>query len=176
MILFGYAVTWCLTSSLYGGHMNLGMIFFSVLDEIFALVRFCLSWCNFTPWCNQPNLGMIFLRFGYSFRFSEILFLLVSLDILVWLTASWHDFLHFARLFRFSVILFDLVLCHILVRLTASWCDICVLGLDIFCALVFLILHVDFHFYTCIYNVLHMDRISCCNVKKSWIRNIIFLV
>ena len=39
-----------------------------------------------------------------------------------------------------------------------------------------LFLHIDFHFYTCIYNVLHMDRISCCNVKKSWIRNIIFLV
>ena len=24
--------------------------------------------------------------------------------------------------------------------------------------------------------LLHMDRISCCNVKKSWIKNIIFLV
>ena len=68
---------------LYGGHVNLGMIFFSVLDEIFVLVGFCLSWCHFTPWCNQPDLGMIFLRFGYNFRFIEILFLLVSLDILV---------------------------------------------------------------------------------------------
>ena len=94
---------------LYGGHVNLGMIFFSVLDEIFVLVGFCFSWCHFTPWCNQPNLGMIFLRFGYSFSFSEILFLLVSLDILVWLTASWYDFLYFARLFRLSVILFDSV-------------------------------------------------------------------
>ena len=109
VILFRYAVTRCLTSSLYGGHVNLGMIFFSVLDEIFVLVGFCLSWCHFTPWCNQPNLGMIFLRLGYSFRFSEILFLLVSLDILVWLTVSWYDFLYFARLFRLSVILFDSV-------------------------------------------------------------------
>ena len=83
--------------------------FFSVLDEIFVLVGFCLSWCHFTPCCNQPNLGMIFLRFRYNFRFSEILFLLVSSDILVWLTASWYDFLHFARPFRLSVILFDLV-------------------------------------------------------------------
>ena len=83
--------------------------FFSVLDEIFVLVGFCLSWCHYTPWYNQPNLGMIFLRFGYNFRFSAILFLLVSLDILVWLTASWYDFLHFARLFCLSVILFDLV-------------------------------------------------------------------
>ena len=91
-----------LMSSLY-------VFFFSVLDEIFVLVGFCLSWCHFTPWCNQPNLGMIFLRFGYNFRFSEILFLLVSLDILVWFTASWYDFLHFARIFRLSVILFDLV-------------------------------------------------------------------
>ena len=61
-------------------------------------------------------------------------------------------------------------------RLTASWCDLWVWGFDIICPLVFYFLHVDFHFYTCIYNVLHMDRISCCNVKKSWIRNIIFLV
>ena len=61
-------------------------------------------------------------------------------------------------------------------RLTASWCDLCVLGINIFSALIFLFLHVDFHFYTCIYNVLHMDRISCCNVKKYWIKNIIFLV
>ena len=82
--------------------------FFSVLDEIFVLVGFCLSWCDFTPWCNQPNLGMIFLRFGYNFRFSEILFLLVSLYILVWLTASWYDFLHFVKLFRLTVILLDL--------------------------------------------------------------------
>ena len=171
--LLGYAVTWCLTSSIYGGHVNLGMIFFSVLAEIFVLVGFCLSWCHFTP-CNQQNLGMIFLRFGYNFRFSEILFLLVSLDILVWLTASWYHFLHFARLFRLSVILFDLVSFYILVRLTASWCDLCVLGIYIVCALVFSFLHVDFHFYTCIYNVLHMDRISCCNVKKSWIKYIIF--
>ena len=150
--------------------------FFSVLDEIFVLVWFCLSWCHFTPWCNQPNLGMIFLRLGYNFRFSDILFILVSLDILVWLTASWYDFLHFARLFRLSVSLFQLVSFYILGRLTASWCDLCVLGINIFCALVFLFLHVDFHFYTCIYNVLHMDIISCCNVKKSWIKNIVFLV
>ena len=109
VIYFGYAVTWCLTSSLYGCRVNLGMIFFSVLDEFFVLVGFCLSWCHFTPWCNQPNLGMIFLRFGYNFRFSEILFLLVSLDILVWFTASWYDLFHFARLFGLGVILFDLV-------------------------------------------------------------------
>ena len=84
--------------------------FFSpVLDESFILVWFCLSGSHFTPCCNQPNLGMIFLRFGYNLRLSEILFLLVSLDILVWLTASWYDFLHFARLFRLSVIWFDLV-------------------------------------------------------------------
>ena len=50
-----------------------------------------------------------FPSFGYNFRFSEILFLLVSLDILVRLTASWYDFLHFAKLFRLSVILFGLV-------------------------------------------------------------------
>ena len=150
--------------------------FFSVLEEIFVLVRFCLSWCHFTPWCNQLNLGMIFLRFGYSSPFSEIIFMLVSLDILVWFTASWYDFLHFARLFRRSVILFDLVSFYMLVRSTASWLDLCVLGINIFRALVFLFLHVDFHFYTCIYNVLHTDIISCCNVKKSCIKNIIFLV
>ena len=66
--------------------------FFSVLDEIFVLVRFCLSWCHFIPWCDQPNLGMIFLRFGYNFRFSEIIFLLVLFHILVRSTASWYDF------------------------------------------------------------------------------------
>ena len=69
--------------------------FFSVLDKVFVLVGFCLSWCHFTPWCNQPNLGMIFRRFGYNFRFSDILFPLMSLDILVWLTASWYDFFSF---------------------------------------------------------------------------------
>ena len=74
--------------------------FFSVLDEIFVLVWFCLSWCDFITWCNQPNLGMIFLRFGYNFRFSEI-----KLFWCRWI--SWCDqlhlgmiFLHFARLFR----------------------------------------------------------------------------
>ena len=77
---------------LYGCHVNLGMIFFSYLDEIFVLVGFSLSWFHFTPWCNQPNLGMIILRFGYNFRVSEILFPLVSLVILMWLTASWYDF------------------------------------------------------------------------------------
>ena len=66
--------------------------FFSILDEIFVLVWFCLSWCHFTPWWNQPNLGMIFLRFEYNFRFSQILFILESLDVLVWLAASWYDF------------------------------------------------------------------------------------
>ena len=43
----------------------------------------CLGVILHLAWCNQPNLGMTFLRFGYKFRFSEILFVLVSLDILV---------------------------------------------------------------------------------------------
>ena len=60
--------------------------------KFFVLVRFCLSWCHFIPWCDQPNLGMIFLRFGYNFRFSEIIFLLVLFHILVRSTASWYDF------------------------------------------------------------------------------------
>ena len=58
-----------------------------------------LSWWDFVClggifklWCNQPNLAMIFLRFGYNFRFSEIIFLLVSFHILVRSTASWYDF------------------------------------------------------------------------------------
>ena len=97
--------------------VNLCMIFFSVLDEIFVLVGFCLSWCQFTPWCNQPNLGMIFLRFGYNFRFNEILFLLVSLEILVLLTASWYDFLHFLLGF-FVLVWFYLIWCNFI-----FWCD-----------------------------------------------------
>ena len=87
----------------------------SVLVEIFFLVLFCLSWCHFMSWCNQLNLGMIFLRF--------------------------------ARLFCFSVILSDLVSFHILVFIKS------------------LFLHVDFHFYTFIYNVFHTDKSFCCNVN-----------
>ena len=166
--MYGVITLWWSRESWYdfflrlGWNFRLGGILF-VLVSFYTLVQSTESWYDF------PS-------FGYNFRFSEILFLLVSLDILVWLTASWYDFLHFARLFRFSVILFGLVKFHILVRSTASWCDPCVLDINIFCALVFLFLHVDFHFYSCIYNVLHMDRISCCNVKKSWVINVIFLV
>ena len=46
VILFGYAVTWCLTSSLYGGHVNLGMIFSP-------------SWMKFSSWCEFVCLGVI---------------------------------------------------------------------------------------------------------------------
>ena len=102
---FGYAVTWCMTS--YFMVITWILVWFFVrLGWNFRLGGILFVSAHFTPWCNQPNLGMIFLRFRYNFRFSEFLFPLVSLDILVWLTASWYDFL---RLFRRSVILFDFV-------------------------------------------------------------------
>ena len=44
--LFGYAVTWCLTSSIYGGHVNVGMIFSP-------------SWMKFSSWCDFVCLGVI---------------------------------------------------------------------------------------------------------------------
>ena len=149
-VMYEVVTLWCSRESWY--------YFFSVLDEIFVLVGFCLSWCHFRPWCNQANLGMIFPRFGYNYRCIELLFILVFFDILVWLTASWYDFLHFARLFRLSVILFDLIQFYILVRLTASWCDLCVLDINIFCALVF---------YSCmqIFIFTHAFTMSCTGIQ-----------
>ena len=92
VILFRHAVTWWMTSSFYGGHVNLGMIFLP-LGRNFCLggISFVLAWF-YTFGAIQPNLGMIFLRFGYNFRFSEIIFLLVSFHTLVRSTASWYDF------------------------------------------------------------------------------------
>ena len=68
---------------------------FSVLVEIFVLVWFRLSWCHFIPWCDQLNLGMIFLRLDWNFRLSVILFDLVLFHfgainwILVWFSSIW---------------------------------------------------------------------------------------
>ena len=124
VILFGYMVTWRMTSSLYGGHVNLGMIFFRlgwnfclgvilfVLVSFYTLVRSTESWYDF-------------LRLDWNFRLSVILFDLALFHILVRSTESWYDFLRFGRLFRLSVILSDLVSFHVLVRITESWCDLC---------------------------------------------------
>ena len=83
--------------------------FSSVLNEIYVLVGFCLSWWHFIPWCNHPNLGMI------SFVLDTILFI-VRLYFFWCRFISWCDhlhlgiiFLHFTRLFRLRVVLFDLV-------------------------------------------------------------------
>ena len=65
-----------------------------------------MSWRHFIPWCDQLNLGMIFLCLGKIFRLSMILFDLVLFHILVRSTASWYDFFPFGRLFRLGVIFF----------------------------------------------------------------------
>ena len=39
------------------------------LGWTFVLVWFCLSFCHFMSWCNEMNLGTIFLRLGWNFRF-----------------------------------------------------------------------------------------------------------
>ena len=154
-----------MTSSLYGGHVNLGMIFlrlgwkFLLGVILFVLMRSTESWYNF-------------LRSGCHFSLSVILFDLVLFNILVQTTVSWYAFTSF--------------------WLTSSpWCDFvwfggilhlgaidCILmwslcfGWWYFFVHSFSILNVDFHFHICIYSVLHMDESSCCNVNKSWIGNI----
>ena len=95
VILFGYMVTWRMTSSLYGGHVNLGMIF-SVLVETFVLVWFCLSWCHFIPWCDQLNLGMIF-------------FVLTEIFVLVWSCLIWRCFISWCDQLNLGMIFFVLV-------------------------------------------------------------------
>ena len=89
--IIGYVVTWWMTSSLYGGHVNLGMIFFRpgwnfrlgvilfVLVLFYTLVLSTESWYDFSSPC-------------LIFRFSAILFDLVLFHILVRSTASWYDF------------------------------------------------------------------------------------
>ena len=69
--------------------------FFSVLVEIFVLVWFRLSWCHFIPWCNQLNLGMIFLRLDWNFRLGVILLVLVLFHILVQSIESYYFFFSF---------------------------------------------------------------------------------
>ena len=73
VISFGYVVTWWMTLSLNGGHVNLGMIFLC-LSRKFCL---CLSLCYIIPRCYEHNLGMIFfalaiifalVRFGFIWR------------------------------------------------------------------------------------------------------------
>ena len=98
--------------------------FFSALDEIFVLVGFCLSWCDFIPWCNQPNLGMIFLRLGRIFFFL-VGFCLSWCDFIPWCSQPnlGMIFLCFGYNVRLSEIIFLLVSFHILVRSTASWYD-----------------------------------------------------
>ena len=121
-------------SSLYGGHVNLGMIFlglgwhFCLGVILFLLVS--ISYLGVIYW-----ILVWFFSSSRHFHLSVILFdsmvLFYILD-LVQSTASWYDFLRFGRLFRLGVILSDLVSFHILVRITESWCDTCVLDGDIF--------------------------------------------
>ena len=87
-----------------------------------------------------------------------ILLNLVLFYILVQSTASRCDIPRFGKLFRRSVILSDLVSFHILVRITESWCDLRIFGWRYFSLCKFLFLHVFFHFYTCISNILHTEE------------------
>ena len=83
-------------------------------------------------------------------------------------------FLHFARLFRLSV-RFGVILYLGAINCILVW-SLCLGYIYFLYICFFFIPDIDFHFYTFIYSVLHMDRLSCCDAKKSWIRNIIFLV
>ena len=126
-----------------------------VVDDVITLwwsrgswYNFSPSWMKFSSWWDFVYLGVILhlgqinrilVRFFFALDTIFVLvrfffFFFLSFHILVQSTASWYDF---SRLFRLSVILFDLVSLYILMRLTASWCDLCVLGIDIFCTLVF---------------------------------------
>ena len=156
-----------------------------VMDDVITLwwsreswYDFSSSWTKFLSWWDfvclgvilylgdQPNLGMIFLRFGYNFRFSEIIFLLVLFHILVRSTASWYAFPSFcyALSSKCDFVWFGVILYLGAINCILVW-SLC-FGYWYFLYISFLILAWDFHFYTCIYNVLHMDRLSCCNVKN----------
>ena len=97
VISFGYGVMWWMTSSLYGGHVNLGMIFLRLgwncrLGEIlFVLVSFL-------------HLGAINRILVWFFLTLDTIFILVRFYFFWCCFISWCDqlhlgiiFLHFAR-------------------------------------------------------------------------------
>ena len=113
VILFGYVVTWWMTSSLYGGHVN---DFFSVLVEIFVLVWFCMSWCHFAPWCDHWIFEWFFFALAKFFIF--VWFCLIWCCII-----SWYDQRHLGMIFLLFVDYFVLVWFCLIWSHFVSWCE-----------------------------------------------------
>ena len=110
VILFGYVVTWWMTSSLYGGHVNLGMIFlrlvwifclgvilyvllsfYTLIGVIYTLMRSTESWYGVSPprlkflfWCDFVCLGVILYLDTINWILVWFFFALAKFFVLVW--------------------------------------------------------------------------------------------